>query len=122
MDCADQWPVEVMIVTKSDSIDFAQFFRALWGNPPFAWQQELADRVSGDADKVGEWPEAIALPTASGKTACVDIAVFALASQASRMNRGEIITAPRRIFFVVDRRVIVDQAYERARVIAKKLS
>ena len=121
MDCADQWPVEVMIVTKSDSIDFAQFFRALWGNPPFAWQQELADRVSGDADKLAEWPEAIALPTASGKTACVDIAVFALAGQASRMNRGEIITAPRRIFFVVDRRVIVDQAYERARVIAKKL-
>ena len=106
---------------KSDSINFAQFFGELWGNTPFAWQQELAERVCGHTDGLADWPEAIALPTASGKTACVDIAVFALANQASRMARGEVITAPRRIFFVVDRRVIVDQAYERAREIAKKL-
>ncbi|MDE0630310.1 MAG: type I-U CRISPR-associated helicase/endonuclease Cas3 [Caldilineaceae bacterium] len=108
-------------MTKADSIDFVQFFEALWGNTPFAWQQELADGVSGNADGMSEWPEAIDLPTAAGKTACVDIAVFALAKQASRMDRGEIITAPRRVFFVVDRRVIVDQAYERARKIAQKL-
>ena len=108
-------------MTKADSIDFVQFFQALWGNPPFAWQQELADRVSGNADGMSEWPEAIDLPTAAGKTACVDIAVFALAKQASRMDRGKIITAPRRVFFVVDRRVIVDQAFERARKIAHKL-
>ena len=106
---------------KSNSVEFVQFFKALWDKEPFAWQKELADRVSGNATTLAEWPEAIALPTASGKTACVDIAVFALASQASRMARGEVITAPRRIFFVVDRRVIVDQAYERARKIAKEL-
>lgn len=111
-------------MTNSDSIDFVQYFQALWGNPPFAWQQNLADRVSGNGNANGltEWPEAIDLPTASGKTACVDIALFALAKQASRMNRGETITAPRRIFFVVDRRVIVDQAYERTREIAERLS
>ena len=112
---------EVISVLKSNSVEFVQFFKALWDKEPFAWQKELADRVSGNAAPLAEWPEAIALPTASGKTACVDIAVFALANQASRMARGEVITAPRRIFFVVDRRVIVDQAYERARVIAKKL-
>lgn len=121
MDCAGQWITEVTNVTKADSIDFVRFFQALWGNTPFAWQQELADRVSGNAGGMSEWPEAIDLPTASGKTACVDIAVYALAKQASRMDRGEIITAPRRIFFVVDRRVIVDQAYERARRVAQKL-
>ena len=117
---AGQWIDEVIGVTNSDSMDFVQFFQALWNKKPFAWQRELAESVSkneGDS----EWPEAIALPTASGKTACVDIGVFALANQASRMARGEVITAPRRIFFVVDRRVIVDQAYERARVVAKKL-
>ena len=67
------------------------------------------------------WPEAIALPTASGKTACIDIAIFALAAQASRLAEKQAITAPRRIFFVVDRRVIVDEAYERARRLAEKL-
>ena len=54
------------------------------------------------------------LPTASGKTACLDIAVFVLAVQADRLRVNQRITAPRRIFFVVDRRVIVDEAYERA--------
>lgn len=107
-------------MSSSDSMDFVQFFQALWGRKPFAWQRALAESVSGNGGGA-DWPEAIALPTASGKTACVDIAVFDLASQASRMDRGEVITAPRRIFFVVDRRVIVDQAYERAREIAEKL-
>ena len=107
-------------MTNSDSMDFVQFFQALWNKKPFAWQRELAENVSKN-EGGAEWPEAIALPTASGKTACVDIGVFALAKQASRMAKGEVITAPRRIFFVVDRRVIVDQAYERARVVAKKL-
>ncbi len=90
--------------------DFARFFEELWDKPPFAWQKDLAKCVMGQ----DSWPEAIALPAASGKTACLDIAVFALAAQAERLAVNEAITAPRRIFFVVDRRVIVDQAYERA--------
>ncbi len=60
----------------------------------------------------GDWPR-IGLPTASGKTALIDIAVYALAMGAPG--------AARRIFFVVDRRVIVDEAAERAAKIAKKL-
>lgn len=99
---------------------FAEFFRALWGFPPFAWQQALAERVLTNLD--APWPQAIALPTAAGKTACIDIAVFALAAQADRLELGEAITAPRRIFFVVDRRVIVDEAFERARRLAAKLA
>lgn len=102
------------------SADFPDFFAALWGHPPFAWQQALADRVLANAE--APWPEAIALPTASGKTACLDIAIFALAVQAVRLNRHQAITAPRRIFFVVDRRVIVDEAHERACRMAKKLA
>ena len=118
--------------------DFTIFFEALWGKPPFAWQQALATRVLERADTAMEnppasdlhagapethspWPEVISLPTASGKTACMDIAVFALAAQASRLSRNFPITAPRRIFFVVDRRVIVDEAYERACRLAEKL-
>ncbi len=119
--------------------DFADVFTALWDRRPFSWQKELAQRVLGreaaSADSRGvdassgaggatssSWPGAIALPTASGKTACMDIALFALAAQASRLNSEQPITAPRRIFFVVDRRVIVDEAYERAGWLAKKLA
>lgn len=100
---------------------FPDFFRALWGQDrdPFAWQKELASRVLGNLEN--PWPEAIALPTASGKTACLDIAVYALAAQASPRDSNQSRTAPRRIFFVVDRRVIVDEAYERARSLADKL-
>ena len=119
--------------------DFAKFFTALWGKDPFCWQKELAKRVlereNASKDTPGAdapwstagaapspWPEAIALPTASGKTACMDIALFALAVQAPRLDAGQPITAPRRIFFVVDRRVIVDEAYERACCLAAKLA
>ena len=102
-------------VLKPD--DFGTFFQALWQQPPFAWQQELATRVlNGDG-----WPEAIALPTASGKTACMDIAVFALATQASQRPNDVPMSVPRRMFFAVDRRVIVDEAHERARRLAEKL-
>ena len=121
--------------------DFAEFFAALWDKRPFRWQKDLAMRVlereaaSGDLQGVpgvdapsgaGEatpssWPDAIALPTASGKTACMDVALFALAAQASRLDSGQRITAPRRIFFVVDRRVIVDEAHERAHRLAAEL-
>ena len=106
--------------------EFAEFFTALWGRRPFAWQQDLAARVLQREVLDGKgaqapWPEAIALPTASGKTACMDIAVFALAAQAARLNAGEAITAPRRIFFVVDRRVIVDEAHNRAQCLRDKL-
>ena len=108
-------------MTDLTNADFTEFFQRLWSHPPFAWQQDLATRVLENSDSPNAWPEAIALPTASGKTACMDIAVFALAAQASRLGSDRPITAPRRIFFVVDRRVIVDQAYERAREMSKKL-
>ncbi len=109
---------------------FERFFHALWDRNPFSWQTALADRVLRRAEHAPEppteagespWPDAIALPTASGKTACMDIAVYALATQASRLESGAPITAPRRIFFVVDRRVIVDEAHERAQRLARKL-
>jgi len=100
--------------------DFAAFFRALHDDGskpdfgPFPWQRRLAARVA-----VGAWPEVLDLPTASGKTACIDIAVFALACQATLPHGGR--AAPRRILFVVDRRVIVDAAYRRAQAIANRL-
>ena len=94
--------------------DFPTFFRALHGCDPYDWQCRLSKRVVE-----GAWPSAIDLPTGSGKTSCLDIAVFALACQASWPKEQR--TAPRRMFFCVNRRVIVDEAYQRARRIAEEL-
>lgn len=88
---------------------FSEYFQAIHGHEPFPWQTRLLNQVLD-----GQWPATLGLPTASGKTACIDIAVFALACQAAQ--------AIRRIFFVVDRRVIVDEAFVRARRIASALA
>ncbi|MBK1632156.1 hypothetical protein CKO31_15705 [Thiohalocapsa halophila] len=106
-------------MTDELSSRFGEFFEAVWGYPPFAWQSALAERVLTKDE--APWPQAIALATAAGKTACIDIAVFALAAQAHRLGTEQRIRSPRRIFFVVDRRVIVDEAFERARRLATVL-
>lgn len=96
--------------------DFDSFFAELHGHDPFPWQSRLVrDVLEGDG-----WPSLISLPTAAGKTAVLDVAVFALAAEAANA-RGHRRT-PRRILFVVDRRIVVDQAYERARTIAERLA
>jgi CRISPR-associated endonuclease/helicase Cas3 len=95
--------------------DFSTFFHGLWGYDPFPWQEMLAVRTAG-----GRWPQALDLPTASGKTACIDVAIHALASQSERPLAER--RAPRRIWFVVDRRIVVDEAHERARAIADALA
>lgn len=96
--------------------DFSAFFRELWGSDcdPFPWQREFARRLCA-----GKVPNYVAVPTGSGKTACLDAAVFALAMQAA-MPMAER-TQGRRIFFIVNRRVIVDEAYDRAGKLCKKL-
>lgn len=90
--------------------DFTEFFRCVNdGFEPFPWQSRLLREVVEKG-----WPRTIALPTASGKTACLDIALFSLALGAAG--------APRRIFFAVDRRVIVAAVYERALKMARLLA
>ena len=89
-------------------MSFEEFFAAVWDYKPFPWQKRLAELAMQ-----GEWPSSIGLPTAAGKTALIDIAVYVLAMGAPN--------AARRIFFVVDRRVIVDEAAERAQILAEKL-
>ncbi len=94
---------------------FPAFFSALWSVDPFPWQVMLADRLV-----CGRWPTVLDLPTASGKTACIDIALFALAMQADK--RIEERAAPRRVWFIVDRRIVVDEAFDRAQTIADALA
>ena len=86
--------------------DFDRYFEAVHGCEPYRWQSRLARQVIEE----GAWPDVIDLPTGAGKTAVLDTAVFALAL------RPDI--SPRRIVFVIDRRIVVDQVYERARLIS----
>ncbi len=100
-------------MTALHSNDFSRFFREVNdGQTPFPWQERLASRVFESG-----WPATLDLPTASGKTAVLEIAVFHLALEAALPTR----TAPLRIAFVVDRRLIVDQAHERAQRIQRAL-
>ena len=98
--------------------DFARFFEAIWGYGPFPWQQRLIQQLADNADRQEIWPAVLDLPTGSGKTATIDIAVFHLALESLRGNGRR---APMRIAFVVDRRLIVDDAYERATRLARAL-
>lgn len=88
---------------------FTAFFRDIHGYEPFPWQMRLTEQVLS----CGAWPKVIDLPTGTGKTAVLDTAVFALAA------RPEI--SPRRVVFVIDRRIVVDQVYERAQLISDRI-
>ena len=65
------------------------------------------------------WMAEIGVPTGLGKTACLDIAVWWLASQADRPPRRR--TAPTRIWWVVNRRLLVDSTADHARRMAEAL-
>ena len=89
--------------------DFAEFFNAIHGDPPFPWQQKLVDQLACE----DQWPEVLDLPTGAGKTAALDAAVFHLALRADTPQCAAL-----RIILVVDRRLVVDDADRRARKIA----
>ena len=95
--------------------DFQAVFEAVHGYRPFPWQRRLAKEVVSG----GRWPAALDLPTGTGKTAAIDVALFHLALEA---DKGPERRAPVRIAFVVDRRIIVDEAAERASRIGEALS
>ena len=94
--------VEPLATGEQPSADFTAFFRDVHGHAPFPWQQRLTAQVL----QRREWPKVIDLPTGTGKTAVLDTAIFAMAVQPE--------TTPRRVVFVIDRRIVVDQVCERA--------
>lgn len=94
--------------------DFVKFFKEVNrtgsepGFDPFPWQRRLMTQVLD-----GEWPEVIDLPTGTGKTAVLEIAVFAMAARPK--------VSPRRVVFVIDRRVVVNQVQKRAMQIRDRI-
>lgn len=79
---------------------FRTSFEQITGHSAYPWQEKLFQQIIA-----GAWPEAVDLPTGAGKTAVLYVWLLALAwSLKTRM--GNI---PRRLVWVVNRRVVVDQ-------------
>jgi CRISPR-associated endonuclease/helicase Cas3 len=96
--------------------DFGTFHAAVHGGQqPFAWQQRLLEEIILKR----AWPQVLDLPTGSGKTTCIDVALFALALDAGQEEDQR--WCPRRIAMVVDRRIVVDQVAERGRKLLRAL-
>ena len=94
--------------------DFARFFQICHGAEPYLWQARLANQVLADRG----WPDALDLPTGSGKTSAIDIGVYALAAAAREREFG---IYPRRIILIVDRRVLVDQAWRHGKQLLERI-
>ena len=90
---------------------FANFYQAINGRAPFPWQARLAEEVA----RTATW-RSVGVQTGLGKTACLDIAVWWLASQAGRAPPER--TAPTRIWWVVNRRLLVDSTAQHAERLA----
>lgn len=96
---------------------FSDFYAATNpGRSPFPWQARLANRVLNE----GRWPAEIGIPTGLGKTSCLDIAIWWLAADAHLDPRQR--TAPTRIWWVVNRRLLVDAVADHAERIRCLLS
>lgn len=85
---------------------FEDIFRSVHGHDPFPWQSAAASNLVKEQGNIS-----VNVPTASGKTALIDAAIFAAANGGSR-----------RIAFIIDRRVVVDEAYLRTQRIVRVLS
>lgn len=96
--------------------DFTAFVRACHGHDPFPWQAALVAEVL----TTGQWPDLVDVPTGLGKTFMIDIAVFVAAATAGQPGRDRL--GRRRCFFVVDRRIVVDEAHKHATDLADALT
>lgn len=93
--------------------DFEEFYCGLHsGRRPYAWQvratTELTEGIAWDA---------LDAPTGAGKTTLIECFLFALACQPVDAGRR----LPLRLFWVVDRRAVVDQVFEHATIVAEAL-
>ncbi|MCL2090400.1 MAG: type I-U CRISPR-associated helicase/endonuclease Cas3 [Micrococcales bacterium] len=102
--------------TNLNAEAFEEFFRVVHGFPPFPWQKDLVRQV---LDR-GEWPSLVDIPTGMGKTAMLDVSLFVLAATAHQAGADRL--GRRRCFFVVDRRIVVDEAYTHARKLVEVLT
>jgi CRISPR-associated endonuclease/helicase Cas3 len=89
------------------SQSFASWYEERHGYPPFPWQAALAGRIAAE-----DWPDALTPPTGSGKTAVIDVWLWA---------RLQGFPVPRRLVYVIDRRLVVDGVSDYANALAANL-
>jgi CRISPR-associated endonuclease/helicase Cas3 len=105
----------MMAGNKEDKpmFDFRKCFKALTDNDPFDWQERLFERFVA-----GDFPAACDIPTGLGKTHVMTIWLIALGGWLKQAARK----LPLRLVYVVDRRVIVDQATDEAEKLQARLN
>jgi len=104
-----------MTVDRPPFPSFASFYEEITGHEPFPWQSRLADHLAAG----GEWFEEIGVPTGTGKTSCLDVAVWQLGLDGYRDPSDRV--APTRIWWVVNRRLLVDATTQHAEALAERL-
>ena len=82
---------------------FIYNFHHLTTRQPYPWQVKLFVRFS--APSTEPWPEVVDLPTGAGKTSVLYVWLLALAWSIRTKTYG----VPRRLAWIVNRRVVVDQ-------------
>jgi CRISPR-associated endonuclease/helicase Cas3 len=93
---------------------FLRYFPLISGNrQPYPWQSALFLQFTSD-----RWPEVVALPTGAGKTSVIHVWLLALAWTLQTTPQPHV---PRRLVWVVNRRVVVDQATDEANTILSAL-
>ena len=100
---------------REEMDDFRLSFSKLTGTgQPYRWQEDLFREFLA-----GRYPDNVCVPTGLGKTSLMHVWLLALVWEA--MHRPEARRVPLRLVWVVDRRVVVDQATEEAEAISKWL-
>lgn len=99
---------------------FSRFYRQLHADDdlkreagPYLWQMRLAKQL------IDRPPRALQAPTGAGKTTLIEAFLFALAWQ---RRHGAERTVPLRLFWVVDRRSVVDQVHRHAEFVASRIN
>jgi CRISPR-associated endonuclease/helicase Cas3 len=94
------------ILVKHDSVQielvfFSTWFRTLRSFSPYPWQAKLFQSI-----RAGYPPDSVYIPTGGGKTDVITIWLLAVLQQ---IQQAGTTTIPRRMYFAIDRRTVVDQ-------------
>lgn len=92
---------------------FQNTFEILTGFKPYPWQTSLFDLLIAENP-----PELIYAPTGAGKSDVITVWLCAVLNQ---IHSGQTLTIPRRLYFAIDRRVVVDQTELLAATLLEKI-